>query len=355
MRVTKNVVLDYLGTWVGLLVAVAIGMIVGFVAVLLTSSEPLYAIQVFLTGPFSSVYWLGTTINRAIPLIFVGLGIAIAFKARVFNIGAQGQFYLGALAGTLVGVFIGLPPVLHVLTIVLVSALAGGLYAFLPGLFKARWGTNEIVTTLMFNFIAIHLVSYLLANGFQDKAANYNVSPEVRSSARLPEVMSPSPLHAGVFLAVLAVVLSYLFLDRSVFGYKLRLSGINPDFSRYGGINRGLIIVGAITLSGALAGLGGGIRIIGVQGKLTEGFLPMVGYDAINISLIARNNPLGVIPAALFFGYLGVGGEVAGILTDLSPHVVNLIKAGVFYLVTAQALFQFVKGLIERNPEEVAE
>ncbi len=333
----------------GLVFALFIGVSAGFIAIVLTSSAPLDSIRVFLTGPFSSIYWFGTTLNRAIPLIFVGLGIAIAFKARVFNIGAQGQLYLGALSGTLVGAFLGLPPVLHVSAVVIASALAGALYAFLPGLFKARWGTNEIVTTLMFNFIATHLVAYLLANQLQDPTANYNVSPVVRSSARLPEVLSPSPLHAGIFIALLAAILVYLFLEGSVFGYKLRLSGINPDFSRYGGMNRELIIIGAITLSGALAGLGGGIRIIGAQGKLTEGFLPMVGYDAINISLIARNNPLGVVPAALFFAYLGVGGEVAGVFTDVSPHLVNIIKAGIFYLVTAQALFQFVSKLIDQD------
>lgn len=339
----------------GLVLAIAIGMSAGFLAIWLTSSEPLHAIRVFITGPFSSVYWLGTTLNRAIPLIFVGLGIAIAFKARVFNIGAQGQLYIGALSGTLVGVFLGLPPVLHVLAVIAASAISGGLFAFLPGLFKARWGTNEIVTTLMFNFIAIHLVSYLLANQLQDPAANYNVSPGVLSSARLPKILPPSPLHSGIFIAVLATILVYIFLDRSVFGFKLRLSGINPDFSRYGGVERGLIIIGAITLSGALAGLGGGIRIIGAQGELTEGFLPMVGYDAINISLIARNNPLGIVPAALFFAFLGVGGEVAGIFTDVSPHMVNIIKAGIFYLVTAQALFQFVRKLIVEDSSEVIE
>lgn len=326
-----------------------IGVGAGFIAIVLTSSSPLNSMYVFITGPFSSIYWIGTTLNRAIPLIFVGLGITIAFKARVFNIGAQGQFYIGALAGTLAGIFLGLPPVLHVLAVIVTSMLAGAAYAFLPGFFKSQWGTNEIVTTLMFNFIAIHLISYLLANQLQDPQANYNVSPGVRSSAKLPEILSPSPLHAGILIAVLSTLIVYVFLDTSVFGYKLRLSGLNPDFSRYGGINRSFVIIAAITLSGALAGLGGGIRIIGVQGKLTESFLPMVGYDAINISLIARNNPLGIVPAALFFAFLGVGGEVAGLFTDVSPHLVNIIKAGIFYLVTAQALFGFVEKLISEG------
>ena len=326
-----------------------IGVGAGFIAIVLTSSSPLNSMYVFITGPFSSIYWIGTTLNRAIPLIFVGLGITIAFKARVFNIGAQGQFYIGALLGTLAGVYLGLPPVLHVAAVMVASGLAGAAYAFLPGLFKSRWGTNEIVTTLMFNFIAIHLISYLLANQFQDPMANYNVSPSVRSSATLPEILSPSPLHAGILIAVLFVLLVFVFLDKSVFGYKLRLSGLNPDFSRYGGIDRGIVIIAAMVLSGALAGLGGGIRIIGVQGKLTEGFLPMVGYDAINISLIARNHPLGIVPAALFFAFLGVGGEVAGLFTDVSPHLVNIIKAGIFYLVTAQALFGFVEKLISED------
>lgn len=345
MTISRKKIAEYLSTWIGLVLAIAVGMSAGFIAIAFTSSAPFEAMRVFLTGPFSNIYWLGTTLNRAIPLIFVGLGIAIAFKARVFNIGAQGQLYLGALSGTVVGIYLGLPPVLHVSAVVLASAAAGALYAFLPGLFKSRWGTNEIVTTLMFNFIASHLISYLLANQFQDPVASYNVSPEIRKSAYLPEIMSPSPLHAGILIALLAALLAYLFLDGSVFGYKLRLSGINPDFSRYGGINRGLIIIGAMTLSGALAGIGGGIRIIGVQHKLTEGFLPMVGYDAINISLIARNNPLGVVPAALFFAFLAVGGEVAGLFTDVSPHMVNIIKSGIFYLVTAQALFAFVRKL----------
>ncbi len=339
----------FIGTWLGTVLAILIGVSAGFVAIVLTSSTPLHSMYVFLTGPFSSVYWIGTTLNRAIPLIFVGLGISIAFKARVFNIGAQGQFYIGALFGTLTGVFLGLPPVLHVAAVMVASALAGAAYAFLPGIFKSRWGTNEIVTTLMFNFIAVHLISYLLANQFQDPMANYNVSPPVRSSATLPEILSPSPLHAGILIAVLFVLLVFVFLDKSVFGYKLRLSGLNPDFSRYGGIDRGVVIIAAMILSGALAGLGGGIRIIGVQGKLTESFLPMVGYDAINISLIARNNPLGIVPAALFFAFLGVGGEVAGLFTDVSPHLVNIIKAGIFYLVTAQALFGFVEKLISED------
>lgn len=305
--------------------------------------------KVFLTGPFSNTYWLGTTLTRAVPLIIVGLGIAIAFQARVFNIGAQGQLYIGALIGTLLGIWLQLPPALHILIIVLGSGIAGGLYALLPAYFKAKWGTNEIVTTLMFNFIALNLISYLLSNQLQDPAANYNVSAKIHSSARLPSILPPSPLHAGILIAAFLSLIVYLVTDRSVFGYRLRLSGSNPEFARYGGINRSLIIVGAMMLSGALAGLGGGIQIMGTQYRLTGGFLPKLGYDAINISLIGRNHPLGVIPAALFFAFLEVGGQVAGLYTSISPHLVNIIKASIFYLVTAQALFTFVRNLLPES------
>ena len=331
------------------MLAILIGLTAGFVAIVLTSSSPLHAMKVFLTGPFSNQYWLGTTLAEATPLILVGLGIAIAFKARVFNIGAQGQLYIGALAGALLGIYLQLPPFLHLLVIMAGSGLAGGMYAFLPAYFKSRWDTNEIVTTLMFNFIALQLVSYLLANQLQDPQANYNVSAKIQPSAHLPGILPPSPLHAGILIAVTFAILVYVFLDRSVFGYKLRLSGINPNFARYGGIDRTTIIIGAMMLSGALAGLGGSIRVMGMQHRLTEGFLPMVGYDAINISLIARNHPLGVVPAALFFAFLGVGGQVAGLYTDISPHLVNIIKAGIFYLVTAQALFVFVRKLLSEK------
>lgn len=316
-------------SWLRPVLAVSLAFVISSVLILAQGANPLAAYAALLKGAFGSTAALANTGVKTAPLLLAGLGVAVALKAGLFNIGAEGQLYLGALAATVIGVTdLPVPAWLHLSLAILAGFVAGALWALIPGLLRAYLGVNEFVVTLMLSYVGIQFVSYFLHGPLREVPAPYVQSPQILESARLPVLIKGTSLHAGLVLGlVLAVVLHYVLRNTS-FGFETRIIGANPEASRYIGISVKRKIVLVMMLSGGLAGLTGVGEILGLKWRLFDFFDLMLGYDAIGVALLANANPLAVIPVSLFFGALRAGAnnmqQVVGVETALATVIQSL-------------------------------
>jgi simple sugar transport system permease protein len=329
------------GTLVVVLGAVLLG--VGVVAVL--SDEPANAVWTFLTGSLDGRFQFGTTLARATPYLFTGAALALAFRVGVFNLGAEGQLYLGAAAGTWLAVSLDTPGPLTVVAACAAGALAGGIWGAIPGWLRARHGANEIVLTLMLNFVAILFVSWLVSNPLADPGRpGFPQSESIPDAARLPRLLSPSTLHLGIVVGAVVCVLAHLLVTRTARGFELRTAGQNPEFARYVGMRPERSILFGMVLSGSVAGLGGAVHILGDQLRLLDGFSPGYGFIGILVALLARNHLLAVPLAAVFYAWLVSGAQVMEETTDVPREAVSVVQGVLFLLVTASAVTPWFLG-----------
>ncbi len=329
----------------GIAAAVLTALVCGFIVILLTSSVPFTAISALLLDPVSNIFNIGTILNKAVPLILTGLALSVVFQSGVFSMGAEGQLYVGGFLGALAAVYIhGLSPWIH-LPLVLVCAIAGGaLFGAIPGLLKAYLNANEIVTTLMLNFVAILTTSYLVNNPFKAPGGGgYARMSIISKDIQLGKIIPGMSAHAGILIALAAVAAVFVLLYKTSIGYELRLVGKNGHFARYGGIATRKIIVVSVMISGALAGLAGIVEILGIHHTYKDSFSLGLGFDGIIIALLARNHPIGVLIAALFYAYLQVGAQTMQVGSDMPREVAVIIQVLLVLLVTAQAIFTYIK------------
>ncbi len=290
-------------------------LLVGAFMLLALGANPFVAYGALLQGAFGSVNSIADTLVRATPLLFVGVGICIAFRGGVTNIGGEGQFVAGALCATLVGLLFPEGPALLIVPLALLAgALGGGIWGGIPGLLKAHFNVNEILSTIMMNQIAVQGMNFLLIGPLIDpiqlqRASRIPQTARLSAAFDLPRLV-PTRLHLGTFIAVVMAVLVYLLLWRTTLGYRIRAVGLNREAARYAGINVPRHI--ALALSGALAGLAGAIQVFGVNFRMftdgsATGFTGSAGFHGIVAALFGQLHPLGTIPAAFFFGGLLVG------------------------------------------------
>ncbi len=329
------------------IVAVLLAFVIGAIILLLQGVNPLEAFQAMVVGAFGSKNGLADTLVKATPLMLVALGIAIAFRGGMINIGAEGQIIVAALATTLVGLQLGdlLPGWLVIIIGLVAGVLAGGLWAAIAGYLKARLDVNEILSTIMLNQIAIQIGFYLLRGPMIDPA-EVEAGTNIPHSARLPRsvdmprfadvaewfgfsqsaselglsgymgeiygvLVEPTRLHTGFILAVIVAIIVYIFLWRTTIGYRIRAVGLNRHASRYAGINVERTMILSMTLSGMLAGLAGAVEILGLHHRMFEPLAVSAGYgfSGIVAALFGKLHPLGIIPSSILFGGLLVGGD----------------------------------------------
>lgn len=319
------------------LLAIILALLLGFVIILLVSEEPYEAFKLFVTGPLTTPRRLGNWIEAAIPLVFTGLAVSVAFQAGQFNIGAEGQLFFGAVLATIVGLSFQLPMYLHVFVALLGAIVGGALVGAIPGVMKARWGASELVSSLMLNYVFYRLGLYLINYHFRDPAAGAMVSYRIPQTAWLQQFMPPTRIHWGLWVAIAAVVFTYLFIYHTRWGYALRMTGLNKNFAAYSGISVTGVIIYSQIISGGIAGLAGAADVLGLYRRFQWQMLPGYGFDGIIIATLARNNPIAVPVAALFLAYIRSGASVMSRMTDVSSEMVAIIQGIMILLVTAQA------------------
>ena len=287
------------------------------------------------------------TLTIATPLLAAGLGVALAFRAGLFNIGGQGQVLLGAVAAGYVGFAVDLPPVLHVAAAVAAGMAAGALWAGIAGVLRARTGAHEVITTIMLNYVAVYLVAYLLARPvLQRPGASNPISPPVAADAELPQLLGGAfRVHAGLLLALLAAAGTWWLLERSTVGFRLRAVGANPAAARTAGMSVPGAYVTVMLLAGVLTGLAGAVQVLGTERSITGGIAGSLGPDAITVALLGRSRPLGVVGAALLFGALRAGAPLMQVETGTPVDIVLVVQSVIVLLIAAPPLVRAVFGL----------
>jgi general nucleoside transport system permease protein len=331
--------------------AVLIALAIGALIMLATGVDPETvgrSFEALLAGSVGSVYALSETLTAAGPVTLAALGIALAFRAGLFNIGAEGQLLMGGMAAVVVGFSAdGLPMAIHLPLALLAAMLAGALWGAIAGWLKAATGAHEVITTIMLSLIAMRLVSYLLRNPpIQRPGRADPISQSILPSAELPRLLdwvAPNfRLHAGFLITLAAVAFVYWLLFKTTRGFEFRSAGLNPDAARYAGMRSGLIIVVVMALAGALAGLAGASQILGVLGRASPNFSGGIGFDAIAVALLGRSHPLGVLFAGLLFGALEAGGRQMQASAGVSIDLIAIIQALIIVFVAAPMLVRAV-------------
>ena len=319
-------------------IAIAAALLAGAVFIAAIGQSPAVVYGILLRGTFGNFYGLGQVLFKATPLIFTGLSVALAFKAGLFNIGAEGQLYIGAFAVAWVGfTFSSLPGFVLVPLCILAGALGGALWGVIPGYLKARFGTHEVINTIMLNFIAMALTGYLVTYVYFVPETVH--TQRIAAQAQIPRleefwpVFRGSPVNFSLFLALGIAIVVYLFLWKTKFGFELRAMGLNPWAAEYGGISVRSGVITAMTLSGALAGLVGVDSVMGYKHYYEAGFSSGTGFMGIAVALLGRNHPLGVVLAALLFGALSYGGLVINAIVP--KELVDILQAIVILVVIA--------------------
>ncbi|MCC6802691.1 MAG: ABC transporter permease [Anaerolineae bacterium] len=329
------------------IVAVLLAFVAGAVLLLILGADPIKAYATMIDGAFGNQASLFRTLTRATPLLIIAIGICIAFRGGVINIGAEGQVFIGAISAAAFALAAGntLPPLLFALLTLIVGFVAGAAWGAIPGFLKARFDVNEILSTVMMNEIATQVLLYMLSGPMLDPdqiAAGTRVpqSAQVPEGTWLARLAPPSQLNVGLFVGLAMAVVVYVLLWRTTIGYKIRAVGLNKAASRYAGISVRRYVLLALTLSGGLAGLAGATELTGISHRMVEGFAVGYGFSGIVVALFGRLHPLGAIPSAFLFGALLVGADKmqrtlqvpAATVTTLQGLIVVFVVSSDFFI-----------------------
>lgn len=326
------------------ILSIFLGLLVGAIVLLISGNNPLEAYGAMIKGIIGKPKYIAWTIIKATPYILTGLSIAFAFKTGLFNIGAEGQFIIGALVATLVGYSVQLPAIIHIPLTLILAAVAGGLWGAIAGFLKSKFGINEVIATIMLNWIAFYLSNFMVSNSFIS-VPNSEASVNIQESASigidsLKSIVGPAtPVNLGIILTLILVFVVWFILTKTTLGFELRAVGHNKDAAEYAGIDVGKSILKSMAIAGLLAGVAGGIQVMGVTHNITvlaaqEGY----GFDGIAVALIANSNPIGVIFSGLLFGAFKYGGIKMQSIGAPSEVINIVIGSIVFFIALSNGL-----------------
>lgn len=293
-----------------------------------------------VVGAFQPIF---NTLTRSTPLILAGLSVGLAFKAGLFNIGAQGQVVIGALFAAYAGFALNLPPVIHLLFCVVMAILGGAIYGFIPGILKAKVGANEVIVTIMLNSVAVYLLTYLLKTKTFIGSGYPGKSMSIAPQAGYPRLLGESfPLHLGFIVALLAAVFVWWLLERSTFGFELRAAGANPDAARTAGVSVNRVIALTMMVAGSLAGLAGTAPVLGTEKYVSGGTAGSLGFDAITVALLGQGNPVGIVLAGILFGAFAAGASTMQAAAGIPVDIVSVSQAVIVLLIAAPPLIRLI-------------
>jgi len=318
---------------------------VSAIALVALGVSPIAAYTTMFVTTSTSAFGIQETAIKAIPLILTGLGVYLPLKAGLWNIGAEGQLFLGAIAGTWVAINVSLPAYALLPTMFLVAGVAGAVWAGVPGWLRARYDINEIITTLLLVFVAGNLKNYLLRGPMQGGTGNFPQSARFSDAATIPELFGLG-VHAGIVVAVVAGLLTYLLVTKTRLGFEITFVGSNHEAAEQAGMSKYRVYVFVFVVGGALAAMGGIAEIAGVHGRFRAGFAPGYGFTAIVIALLGRNSALKVMLAAVFFALLIVGGSSMEVTHGVPAALTEVIQALIIlFLITAEFFKRYRIGL----------
>lgn len=307
--------------------AVAAALVLCSVLIVWTGTSVPTAYALLFKGAFGSSFAINETLTRSIPLIFTGLAAAVAFRAKFYNIGAEGQLYAGALAATFFGTgLITLPTIMMIPLLMLVGAIAGGLLLIIPVLLKTRLKVDEVVTTLLLNFVVLLLVGYLLEGPWKDPMSlGWPQAAPIIDEGVLPALLAKGRLHVGLIIAVVMAVLMWAVMRFTVLGYEIRAVGFNSAAAEFSGIRVNRTVIITALISGGLAGMAGVSETAGLKGYLTLDLSPGFGYTGIAVAMLAQLSPLGVIPAAIFLSAVYVGADAMSRAVNIPSYIADVL------------------------------
>ena len=324
-------------------VTVFMGLIAGAILMAFTGNNPFIGFSYLFRGGLMNIERIGNTFATATPLIFTGLSVAFAFKTGLFNIGASGQMLFGGLCATAVGLTFDMPRPLLLTTMMLAAMIGGGLWAFIPGLLKAKFNVHEVVSTIMMNWISVWVTYYTIPAFF--KGAYDTESRAIPDTASLKtdwltNMFNGSFVNIGLFLALAAVIIVAIILNKTVLGFELKAAGYNRFGAEYAGMKVNRNIVLSMVIAGVLAGLAGATYYVGYANSMQIGKLPTIGFDGIAVALLGANSPFGVLAGAIFFGILHSGKGFMNAMTSIPPEIGDTIIATIIYFAATSILIE---------------
>ncbi len=332
----ENRTFTLLKTALALLIALASACVIIFWA----SAAPLDALYSLFIGPFTSLRRFGNIIEAMTPLIFTGLAVILLYRAGLFNLSMEGGFFIASVVATASALLLPLPPVINIIAAVLLAALAGGVASLIPGILKVQCKAPELVTSLMLNYVLLYLGLYIIINHLSDPSMNANYSYPFPENMALPRILDGTRVNAGSIVALLAVGLVYVFLNKTVFGYNVTLVGQNRRLAHASGIRVGRTVLASQMLGGALAGLGGAMELFGMYKRFQYQGLPGFGWDGVLIAIVARFRPELIPLSSFFLAYLRIGTDIMSRESDIPSEIITIIQATVIVLISAEALLK---------------
>jgi general nucleoside transport system permease protein len=327
------------------IIAVLLGIVVGTIIMLASGYDPVAAYTALWNGAFGDVYYFGEVVRQVTPYILAGLAVAFAFRVGLFNIGVEGQFIVGWLASVWVGVAFDLPKAIHLPLAILAAMLAGGLWAFVPGLLKARFRVHEVIVTIMMNYIALHTVNYIINNKLNTGSSKTDIVHESASlrSEWMQNFTTHSTMHWGIIIAIIACFIMWFLLEKTTRGFELRAVGFNQDAAHYAGMSVNQNIILSMVISGFFAGIAGAMEGLGTFGYMAvQGGFSGVGFTGIAVALLGGNTAMGVFFAAVLFGSLKIGALSMPLEAGVPKELVDIIIALIVFFVASSYIIRIV-------------
>ena len=333
-------------------IALLISSLILLVIVFIVSDEPINSLYYLFIAPFCSLRNFGNIIEIMIPLLFTGVAVSFIFSAKSLNFAVEGSFYMGGVLAMAFSLLFRVNPIIQLIIIMICAGIGGLIVTSIPGYLKLKTNSNELVSSLMLNYVVMYLGLYLFKYVFRDYSMIGLGSWQFPEELLLPRIVKGTKIHAGLFIAIGVIILSYIYLMKTKWGMRIRITGSNKNFAKHSGINTSRVILSAQLISGFIAGIGGAVQILGMYKRYIWQEMPGFGWDGIIVAALARNNPVLVLFSAFFLAYIRTGADIMARSSDVTQEVISIIQGVIIILIVAQRLISGIKHKATLNEAE---